>query len=85
MHTTPPDTSLKRKHTHPIISAAAVLIYLPSPSGFSGTGEIGKWTCGSSCGPGVGPAADESALGTLPVVAIVRVVMVVPAFPFAMA
>ena len=29
--------------THPIMRAAAVLIYRPSPNGFGGTGETGKF------------------------------------------
>ena len=42
-------------------SAAAVLIYRPSPSGFAGTGESSKWTLGSSCAAAEGFGTDGSA------------------------
>ena len=47
--------------THPMTSAAAVLIYRPSPSGFAGTGESSKWTLGSSCAAAEGFGTDGSA------------------------
>ena len=44
-------------------SAAAVLMYRPSPSGFAGTGESAKLTLGSSCAAasGFGAGVDASA------------------------
>ena len=45
--------------TYPIMSAAAVFIYRPSPNGFGGTGETGKLIFGSSCAAALGTAAAE--------------------------
>ena len=38
----PPRGTITSVGTHPMIRAAALLMYLPSPSGFLGTGVIGK-------------------------------------------
>ncbi len=50
--------------TYPIINAAAVLIYLPSPRGFLGTSDIGKLYLGGSCTGVMGAAAPVVSLGT---------------------